>query len=647
MFKYLAPGFLLSSAAITPAWAATDNAAAASTTSDQVIVSATRSEQTNVDIPANIVVINSEEIEHSGAQSLPDLLRSRAGIQVQDVVGAGSRGATLVMRGFGSNAANNTLVLLDGQKLNNPSLASPDLSSITLADIDRIEIIQGSAGVLFGDQATGGVINIITKQPQKRSANIELGRGTLDSESYRGSVSEAFDNGLSYRLSGEHRLTDNYRVNNDANYTNLHLNTGYSSERFSIFAEAQQINDDMRLPGSLTQTEIQQNRRQSDTPNDFQNIDTDRYRAGTKIMLTPQWQFEAEYSYRNADSKGFTYYTDFTDSTTVKAFTPRLVGNFASPYGKAIATLGYDGQRSNYESTLTDADIYQDTNDLYGQLVLPIYTDVTATLGYRNSRLNEKNFNTQKHNDDSQSVATYGLSWQIDKFSRVFARRDSSFRWANADENGYTLPGVDFLKPQTSDSDEIGYEWHGNQLLASVVLYRLDTDDELLYDPAANGGLGANINLPSSRRDGVNVDVNWSATNTLQLRASAGYVDAEIKSGDFKGNTVPFAAAYTGSFGFDWRLLRELNFYMDAQYTGRRYRAGDDPNILGELGGYTIYNAMLRWEHEHLYATLRINNLTSKKYEGFTGVSISSYGIYDYAYPAAERQTLATIGYKF
>jgi iron complex outermembrane receptor protein len=651
MPKYTLPVIALAGF-VAPAWSAVDSNSLPGASQEQVIVSATRSEQTSANIPANIVVIGAEEIERSGVQSLPDLLRSRAGIQVQDVIGSGGRGTTLIMRGFGSNAANNTLVMLDGQKLNNPSLASPDLSSITLADIERVEIIQGSAGVLFGDQATGGVINIITKQPQQQlSANLEVGRASLDGESYRGSVSEGFDNGLAYRLSGEHRLADNYRDNNNTDYANILLNTSYTAARFSVFAEAQQVQDDMRLPSSLTLAQTRQDRQQTTTPNDFTNIDTDRYRVGTQITLTPQWKLAAEYSYRNADSDGFTSGSNFTDNTTIKAFTPRLLGDFDTTYGKAITTIGFDGQRSSYEYSLPAftyySDIEQNTDDMYAQLVLPIYTDVTATVGARHSKLDQKNHISDATNDDSKTVNTYGLSWQFTQSSRVFARRDSSFRWATADENGLTQPGIDFLKPQTSDSNELGYEWRGSGLLASAVLYRLDTDDELMYDPAAlnkSGGFGANINLPSSRRNGINTELSWAATDALELRASAGYVDAEIQSGNFNGNTVPFVAKYTGSFGVDWQVLSEINFYLDAQYTGSRYRVGDDPNLLGELGGYTLYNAALRWQHAHWYATLRVNNLTAKEYEGFTGISPYTG---HYAYPAAERQTMGTVGYKF
>lgn len=649
MYKYWLPGALVGSALFTPAWADVKNTSNATASLDQVIVSATRSEQTDIDIPANIIVIDAQEISRGGAQSLADVLRSRAGIQVQDDVGVGSRGTTLIMRGFGSNAANNTLVLLDGQKLNNPSLAAPDLSSIALGDIDHIEIIQGSAGVLFGDQATGGVVNIITKKPQQQAVTLEAGRGTLDWESYRASVSEGFDNGIAYRLSGEHKLADNYRDNNNTDYANIAASASYTQSAFRIFGEVQQIDDKLRLAGALTPDEIRQHRRQTDTPDDFSNRDTTRYRLGSSVDITQNWRFDIEYSYRDVDGNGSLWASPFAEAITIKGLTPRFIGSFDSPFGKAHVTIGYDQYDSDYlyRSDYYPKDAKQSLKDEYAQLIIPIYENLTATLGGRASHADQDNNLSDSSSSDTKYATTLGLSYQIDHSWRVFARKDDSFRWANADENASTLPGVDFLKPQSNDSRELGTEWKTDQLLATATLYRLYTDNELLYNPAANSGMGANINLPRSRRDGVNADLQAALTRTLNVRVSAGYVDAEVTSGDFKGNTVPFVANYTGSTGIDWQIVPSVNLYVDAQYTGKRYRAGDDPNAFGELGGYTVWNANLRWENKHWYSTLRVNNITNKKYEGFTGISISSYGNYYYGYPAAERQTFITVGYKF
>ena len=169
---------------------------------DEVVVTATRSEQLGVVTPISISVVTAEDIALTGASSLTEVLRSQAGIQINDNIGNGSR-ASVTMRGFGSNNVNNILIVVDGRKLNNPTLEAPLLSSVALKDVERIEILQGSGGVLFGDQAVGGVINIITKRPGQQQFYINTGVGSDNLRVATFSASQGFDNGVAYRFSGE------------------------------------------------------------------------------------------------------------------------------------------------------------------------------------------------------------------------------------------------------------------------------------------------------------------------------------------------------------------------------------------------------------------------------------------------------------
>ncbi|QVM86637.1 TonB-dependent receptor [Pseudomonas lalucatii] len=135
--------------------------------------------------PASVAVVTRRQIEASAASSLVEVLRTQAGLQIRDTLGDGNRVA-LSLRGFGENAANNTLVLVDGRRLNNPSQQAADLNSVPLANIERIEIIRGAGTVLYGDQAVGGVVNIITRTPLQDEAYVETSRGSHDLEAYRG-----------------------------------------------------------------------------------------------------------------------------------------------------------------------------------------------------------------------------------------------------------------------------------------------------------------------------------------------------------------------------------------------------------------------------------------------------------------------------
>ena len=191
-----------------------------------VVVSAARTEQSTLTTPASITVISREQIEASGASHINEVLRGQGGVQINDLYGDGSR-ATVDMRGFGDTAGSNTLILVDGRRLNNPDIAAPDLNSIALEDVERIEIVQGSAGVLFGDQAVGGVINVITRKPGALRHSLKLSAGSYNTLQLHAMTSQALDSGLNYLLSLDARESDKYRDHNEASYLNGFGKLGY------------------------------------------------------------------------------------------------------------------------------------------------------------------------------------------------------------------------------------------------------------------------------------------------------------------------------------------------------------------------------------------------------------------------------------
>ena len=110
-------------------------------------------------------VITAEEIARSPSHSLQDILSREPGVQVTNLFG-GVNGARSVvdMRGFGATAGSNTLILINGRRLNDLDIAAVDLAAIPRDSIERVEITRGNSGaVLYGDGAVGGVINIVTK----------------------------------------------------------------------------------------------------------------------------------------------------------------------------------------------------------------------------------------------------------------------------------------------------------------------------------------------------------------------------------------------------------------------------------------------------------------------------------------------------
>lgn len=147
-----------------------------------IVVTPTRTEQVQNNSSATVYVLNSKQIKSSGASTTSELLRGIPGVHIDDLFGNGTE-VTISVRGFSSTSNANTLILVNGRRLNHSDTASPDLHHIFPKDIERIEVLVGSAGSLYGDQAVGGVVNIITRRP---SANLHRISTRLGSFNYRG-----------------------------------------------------------------------------------------------------------------------------------------------------------------------------------------------------------------------------------------------------------------------------------------------------------------------------------------------------------------------------------------------------------------------------------------------------------------------------
>src|SRR5439155_524414 len=143
-------------------------------------------------------VITAEEIAHSPAQTLQEIIAQTPGVQLTSLFGGvNGAGTSVDIRGFGAFATANTLVLINGRRLNDIDMAGVDLSTIPLNSIERIEITRGNSGaVLYGDNAIGGVINIVTKTGTggpPAALRVEGGAGSFNQR--LGSVSAALNSG--------------------------------------------------------------------------------------------------------------------------------------------------------------------------------------------------------------------------------------------------------------------------------------------------------------------------------------------------------------------------------------------------------------------------------------------------------------------
>lgn len=593
--------------------------------------------------PASVAVIDRQQIEASAASSLVDVLRTQAGLQIHDTLGDGNRVA-LSLRGFGANAANNTLVLVDGRRLNNPSQEAANLNSVPLSNIERIEIIRGAGTVLYGDQAVGGVVNIITRRPSENEGYLEASRGSHDLEAYRGHFNQNLGGGLSLFGSGEARYSDGYRDNNNASYSNLFSRLRYDHGSGWLLYEYQTIDDELRYPGRLTVAQRRADRKAAGSPQDFNDSKTQVHRLALQQSLSEHWTADFDYSHRDSDGVGALFATPFIQGTRVESFSPRTTAHWGSPFGRGEWLLGHDHITSDYElsSIFGDTLSRQTLRDWYTQLSQPLYQNLTLTLGYRTSEAEDRIKGGGDTHTDREDSSSIGLSWQAATHLRLFLKREDVLRFANVEDNAFTLPGVDFLKPQTGVSWESGVEWQDSLQRYQFSLYRLDLEDELLFDPLNF----VTINLDKTRRDGLLLEGQRQLTERLNLHGQYSFTDARYRDGAFKDNDVPWVARHTAGLALSYRLFEGLTGHIEANYTGPRYLAGDDGHALPREGGYTLYNLGLSYEQQGFVGKLRVNNLTGKRYDTYASYASFLPGNKG-LYAAPEEEVQLSVGYRF
>jgi iron complex outermembrane receptor protein len=179
---------------------------------NEIVITSTQTSRNIEDIPAQINVIDSESIEEFPASNIDDILKTTANVYVNRSWGIFSKNSSVTMRGLESSSR--TLVMIDGVPKNKISGGSVNWHNINPDNIDRIEIIKGPASALYGNNAMGGVINIITKKPDEKFEGSVKGYygsyNTYGASLNAGGKTGKEEKGFFWDINGHYRRGDGY-----------------------------------------------------------------------------------------------------------------------------------------------------------------------------------------------------------------------------------------------------------------------------------------------------------------------------------------------------------------------------------------------------------------------------------------------------
>lgn len=631
-----------------------------------IVITPSRTAQPRDNTSATVYVMGRGQIESSGAVTTSELLRGIPGVQIDDLFGNGTN-VSIGVRGFSATANANTLVLVNGRRLNHSDTAGPDLQHIFPRDIERIEVMVGSAGSLYGDQAVGGVINIITRGPTASDHRVSLRAGSYDYRGVQFNSSMQLNESLGYRLSAETFDTDHYREHNAEKNSNFSGVLDYNRGADRLFAEYQAIDDELELPGALLEDEFEDDPRQVNPgfANDFRNDDTRVSRLGYERELGMQ-QFSIDGTRRRTESDVLQSFRDnpspgagFIDREN-RSINPKLSGMLDFALGTSYV-IGMDFEETDFDLQIPNAfgttasSSTQNNDSLYFQVSPRVTQSLQLVVGARRSKVeNDLDYAdsvgtpARAKFDDDITVGELGLVYSLDQSTRLRLRYDENFRFAKIDELSFTEAGT-LLDTQTGESWELGFEIDRGRQSVSLSLYQLDLENEIAFDPTAGpdpfgfGPIGANVNLDKTRRRGMTLSWTSRMGDAFTLQTDIGLVDASYESGLYDGNEISGVADKIARLRGDYRLDDMARVYLVYNYSSPKYAQGDNANEFGKLGSITVINAGFAYRYESWDIDLRINNLNDESYAEF--VTNNGFGA---AYqPSPGRNYFVTAGYRF
>ncbi|MBU2044503.1 MAG: TonB-dependent receptor [Candidatus Omnitrophica bacterium] len=639
---------------------------------EQIVVTPYRYPQAAGQTCGSLTVIGQEDIENGNPVTVLDSLRVVPGIVVRDWYGNSAK-ASIDIRGFGEQAAMNSVVLIDSRRINEVDLSGVDWSQIPLSQVERIEVIRGGSGaVLYGDNAVSGVVNIITKKGRgkpKLSYKSQYGSYNFDSEelSLSGSLEK-----LSYQLTGSRIHTHGYRNNSYLKSYDFGSKLEYAfGPDWNLRFDSGFHKADFGLPGNLSGTDLEVFDRTHSKYGDDYVKEKDYYFTLGLDKDFGQWgESSVDLSFRNRDAYSYFLganagwnpilksYIETFSLTSKHAFKQPFFGHDNSLIaGIDIYQYDYSADTYNLSDQLQDFnDINKTTYAAYFQNEFSIFEKLKLIGGYRREKVSydfdyHDNSGTypdiDRKSDFYQKAYNSGLVYSHTEQSKVFLNISRSFRTPATDEY-FTWGSLNLdLKPQVSDNFEIGTEQKFNDnFQAGLSLFRMDLENELYYNPTGGPfAFGANENYNKTRRDGIEFSFDAKFFSWLELYGNYTYLKATFRGDSYAGNTIPMVPRNKVLIGMRWLPLESLKIDLSTNCIDEKFYINDQANRYDRIGAYQTINLSLSYSRDNWKFLAGVNNLASREYSEY-GVRNATTGAYN-LYPNPTRNFIVKVNYEF
>ncbi len=673
-------------------------------TLDEVVVSATKVEETRREVPNSVILYDRYDIEDGPVSGIGELLANDLGLDWRTQGDAGGAAHTIHIRGMSGEA---TQVFVNGVNINSPSLGLAEVGRLPLNNIANIEVVKGSGSLLYGTGAMGGTVSIYTKRPEHdiTDLRVEAGGGT-NSTYHLGFANGLYLNEvLGYYLTGNYDKTDGFRSNSDLDHKDVSLNLILDKgEKLDLSLYGQYLDRDFGRPGVkppegtaafyIGDVAVYDSESASllDRGGDKDGllVLTAKSKPNDRLEITLLGNASSMESYNY-----MRYVNSFATPMTLPGVESWTTNNVYEVEGNAdiifsdrgdlllgVEYIGYDwenesvdldgsGERLEDSRKIFDENLH--STGIYGELHYQLLDPLRVLAGLRYE--DNSGFGTE-------TLPRFGLvatpkSTTVVKVSsgkHFSAPTPNDLYWP---DDGFSRGNPDLL-PETGWHSDITWEQSlvDDRVFFSASYFYWTVDDKIQWEPDSNG-VYMPVNLRSFTGSGLEAGAKFKVLANLVFGIDYTFIDAEEESRAYSVMDYGWPPDFPPNFEYEWVTRRaaytpqhlfktNLTYFTDfgltvaavARYTGDRvtYRTETDgfyPNVKTvpyEIDSYWTFDLQLVQKiKEHFYISLTATNLFDEEYDTYLD-SFTDYSTFTTTvegYPGAGRSVFAKLEYRY
>lgn len=666
---------------------------------EEVVVTATKTEELRKDIPNAVIVIDNLEIGEFPGSSLGAVMANDPGIDMRTLGNYGGAGQEIHIRGMSGNA---TQVYVNGISVNSPSLGLADVSRIPLNSIDRIEVVKGAGSLLYGSGAMGGTVNIITKEPQRDQIVLKAEAGYGTENTYRLSAEQGMfvTDEFGYYLTVNRHETDGFRDNGDLEHNGVSLRLLYDRgdvlkfDLFGDYVDREYGNPGVHPPEGTAAFSVGgvpvYNKESASLLNHAGDEDS---HVGAQVISRPFGWMEMTLRGNFSSLEGYNYSRYYDSWVGDLPGTESLVTNDVGDGEALLKFKPFEGCSLLVGAEYRDIDWESTSNTLDGQGE-KLSEATTAAGVYTRGAFSEMQYRPcswfklltgirhEQHSVFGYAVVPrYGLV--INPFDNTVLKASYGGHFNAPTPNdlfwpddGYTR-GNDDLKPETG--------WHGDltfeqslleeKLLVTVTYFDWDMDDKIQWGPDSSG-IWTPQNLRKYTATGQEVGFRFGPFSNMKGTLNYTHTDAEEENRNYTRQDYGWPPSIPPDFQYTWVKRRAaytpehlfkgtLSWWNDfgttvtiaARFVGDRlwYRTETDgtypdtKTVEYELDSYWTADCKIQQQlSDHWLLAVQGNNIFDKEYDTYYGIFYDSTGAGTVCgYPGAGRSVFASLSYEF